>query len=151
MKFGVPWHVKGVGRRARETAREAARRSGMSVGEWLDTVIIDSASDESTAPQRTARNGGVPDDFGDEQIEGARPARRMPEERYPDHDEIVRPRYRNHAEHDDRQRSAAHVNYEAPVDQPSAADRMARVPPAVERRANLWNRRERSPGGTPGP
>ena len=37
MTSGVPWQVEGVGPQARETAREAARRSGMSVGEWLDT------------------------------------------------------------------------------------------------------------------
>ena len=34
MKSDVPWQVEGVRRQARETAREAARRSGMSVGEW---------------------------------------------------------------------------------------------------------------------
>src|SRR4030088_3801032 len=50
MKSGVPWQVKGVRRQARETAREAARRSGMSVGEWLDSVIIDSALDEGVEP-----------------------------------------------------------------------------------------------------
>src|SRR5215831_12693959 len=43
MKSGVPEQVKGVGRQAQETAREAARRSGLSVGEWLDSVILDSA------------------------------------------------------------------------------------------------------------
>jgi localization factor PodJL len=44
MTSGVPWQVEGVGPEARETAREAARRSGMSVGEWLDSVISDQAS-----------------------------------------------------------------------------------------------------------
>jgi localization factor PodJL len=54
MKSGIGWHLKGVRREARETAHEAARRSGMSVGEWLDTVIIDSALDEGVAPARAA-------------------------------------------------------------------------------------------------
>src|SRR6266851_2858790 len=40
----VPWHVKGVDRDAQETAREAARRSGLSVGEWLNSVIHDQAA-----------------------------------------------------------------------------------------------------------
>ena len=43
MKTAAAWNVKGVGIDARETAREAARRAGLSVGEWLNSVIIDSA------------------------------------------------------------------------------------------------------------
>lgn len=45
MKLGVPWNVKGLRPEARETAREAARRSGMSLGEWLNTVIIEQAAE----------------------------------------------------------------------------------------------------------
>lgn len=45
MKFGVPWSVKGIRPEARESAREAARRSGMSLGEWLNTVILEQAND----------------------------------------------------------------------------------------------------------
>jgi localization factor PodJL len=56
MKSGVPWQVKGVRRQARETAREAARRSGMSVGEWLDSVILDRALDEGIEPRSLAPN-----------------------------------------------------------------------------------------------
>jgi localization factor PodJL len=56
MKSGVPWQVKGVRRQARETAREAARRSGMSVGEWLDSVILDSALQEGIEPRNLAPN-----------------------------------------------------------------------------------------------
>jgi localization factor PodJL len=54
MKFGVPWRVKGIRPDARETAREAARRAGMSVGEWLNTVIIDSADEEGIRAGRRA-------------------------------------------------------------------------------------------------
>ncbi len=46
MKLGVPWSVKGIRPEARETAREAARRSGMSLGEWLNAVIIQQAEEE---------------------------------------------------------------------------------------------------------
>jgi localization factor PodJL len=46
MKSGGPWHVKGVRPDARYSAQGAARRAGMSVGEWLNSVILDSASDE---------------------------------------------------------------------------------------------------------
>jgi localization factor PodJL len=50
MTSGVPWQVDGVRQQARETAREAARRSGMSVGEWLDSVINDRAKSEGVGP-----------------------------------------------------------------------------------------------------
>ena len=46
MKFGVPWSVKGIRPEARETAKEAARRSGVSLGEWLNSVIIEQAAQE---------------------------------------------------------------------------------------------------------
>ena len=48
MKFGVPWNVKGVRPEVRDSARQAARRSGMSVGEWLNHVIAERAT---TAPE----------------------------------------------------------------------------------------------------
>src|SRR5689334_6622831 len=54
MKLGVPWRVKGIRPDARETAREAARRAGMSVGEWLNTVILDSADEEGVRLSRQA-------------------------------------------------------------------------------------------------
>ncbi len=46
MKFGVPWSVKGIRPEARETAREAARRSGMSLGDWLNSVILQQAEED---------------------------------------------------------------------------------------------------------
>jgi localization factor PodJL len=39
MKSGGPWNLRGLRPEAREAARTAARRSGMSVGEWLNSVI----------------------------------------------------------------------------------------------------------------
>jgi localization factor PodJL len=39
MKSSGPWNLRGLRPEAREAAREAARRSGMSVGEWLNSVI----------------------------------------------------------------------------------------------------------------
>jgi localization factor PodJL len=41
----VPWQVKGVHPDAQDTAREAARRAGISVGEWLNAVIKDHAAE----------------------------------------------------------------------------------------------------------
>ncbi|HUZ31857.1 MAG TPA: hypothetical protein VMV19_07100 [Xanthobacteraceae bacterium] len=39
MKSGGPWNLRGLRPEARSAAREAARRSGLSVGEWLNSVI----------------------------------------------------------------------------------------------------------------
>jgi localization factor PodJL len=44
MKFGVPWGVKEIRPEARKTAKEAARRSGMSLGDWLNSVILQQAA-----------------------------------------------------------------------------------------------------------
>jgi localization factor PodJL len=54
MKSGLPWELKGLRPRARETAQAAARRAGMSVGEWLDTVILSSADDDQDGPERNS-------------------------------------------------------------------------------------------------
>ncbi len=49
MKSGGPWNLRGLRPEARAAARDAARRSGMSVGEWLNTVIqpADAQDDET--------------------------------------------------------------------------------------------------------
>lgn len=46
MNKAVPWRIKGVGFDARTAAIEAARRSGMSLGEWLNAVIAEQAADD---------------------------------------------------------------------------------------------------------
>src|ERR1700682_937029 len=96
MKSGVPWQINGVRRQARESAREAARRAGMSLGAWLDTVILDSALEEGVEPARLAQPQYAPyddrDAGRDESTRPKPPAR----ERYiaedTDWDEDVRPR-----------------------------------------------------------
>jgi len=50
MKLGVPWSVKGIRPEARESAREAARRSGMSLGDWLNSVILQQAAAGGAQP-----------------------------------------------------------------------------------------------------
>jgi localization factor PodJL len=39
MTSGGPWHIKGVDRETVDNARAAARRAGMSVGQWLNSVV----------------------------------------------------------------------------------------------------------------
>ncbi|MCC2113901.1 MAG: hypothetical protein KDJ16_17835, partial [Hyphomicrobiales bacterium] len=55
MRSGYPWNVRGIDGPVRETAREAARRSGMSLGEWLNDVIVETAEEEGLEPPRRGR------------------------------------------------------------------------------------------------
>ncbi|MHB2166848.1 SEL1-like repeat protein [Alsobacter sp. R-9] len=52
----MPWSVKGVDVQARDAAKEAARRAGMTLGEWLNTVIAEEAAGPA-APARSGRKG----------------------------------------------------------------------------------------------
>ncbi len=65
MKSGGPWNLRGLRPEARQAARDAARRSGMSVGEWLNGVI-DTDEPEYVEPTRYA-------DYDDEDDEAYRP------------------------------------------------------------------------------
>jgi localization factor PodJL len=53
MKPGGPWNLRGLRPEARAAARDAARRSGMSVGQWLNTVIRP-AEERDTESRRSA-------------------------------------------------------------------------------------------------
>ncbi len=49
MKSNAPWSVKGIARDTRETAKEAARKEGMTVGEWLNHMIHQAGHGEFTS------------------------------------------------------------------------------------------------------
>ena len=51
MKPGVPWSVKGVEPEVRAAAKTAARRAGMTLGEWLNSVILDQNEHIIDSPQ----------------------------------------------------------------------------------------------------
>ena len=42
----APWSVKGIEPKAREIAKDLARRSGMTLGEWLNTIILEDSDDD---------------------------------------------------------------------------------------------------------
>ena len=77
MKSGGPWNLRGLRPEAREAARDAARQSGMSVGEWLNSVIQQRDDDDDYGePMRFA-------DYDDEDDDGWRDdARREPRHDY---------------------------------------------------------------------
>src|ERR1700739_2521349 len=67
MRAELPWNVAGIPPEAREAARAAARREGLSVGEWLTRQILRSFSDlgeESVSFERTAGYGGSASSYG---------------------------------------------------------------------------------------
>jgi localization factor PodJL len=49
MATSLPWSVKGVDPRTRDAAKAAARRAGMTLGEWLDSKIREEADAEAPA------------------------------------------------------------------------------------------------------
>jgi len=51
MNRAAAWNVRGVGRETRNAAQEAARRAGMSLGEWLDDVIAEQAAEQGVNPE----------------------------------------------------------------------------------------------------
>jgi localization factor PodJL len=55
MKPGIPWSVKGIEQQARAAAKEAARQSGMTIGEWLNSVIMESADGNDDLERRYRR------------------------------------------------------------------------------------------------
>jgi localization factor PodJL len=41
MTSGAPWSVKGINPRAREIAKDLARKDGMTLGEWINRLILE--------------------------------------------------------------------------------------------------------------
>lgn len=69
-----PWSVKGVDPEAREAAKIAARKSGMTVGAWLSQMIRQSATDQlrGGGAQRQS-NGGPREPAGQPNFQNAPP------------------------------------------------------------------------------
>jgi len=67
MSASVPWSVNAVEPEAWAAARDAARRSGMSVGEWLEAAIRENAED--TRGRRGRRRAAPPPPAADDRLE----------------------------------------------------------------------------------
>jgi localization factor PodJL len=70
MRFGLPWRVEGIRHEARETAETAARRAGMPLDEWLNTVILQQAGGQESRsqPHSAAHSDDRADDFSRVQL-----------------------------------------------------------------------------------
>jgi localization factor PodJL len=92
MKSGGPWNLRGLRPQAREAARAAARRSGVSVGEWLNNVIEPDDDEDDDAPSLF---GGF-DDGGDDDA----PRYSQHDDREPRRDHAERPRAKRDSDFD---------------------------------------------------
>lgn len=64
MSAAAPWSVKGIDPKAREIAKDLARREGMTLGEWLNTRIMVEGGEEDYVPlSNDRRSARRPDDF----------------------------------------------------------------------------------------
>ncbi len=52
MSGAAPWSVKGIEPHTREAAKDLARRSGMTLGEWLSEMIAENRDGDSTVERR---------------------------------------------------------------------------------------------------
>jgi localization factor PodJL len=83
MKSGGPWNLRGLRPEAREAVRTAARRSGVSVGEWLNDVIEPDDEDDDDEPTLFS---GYDDEDDDERPRRSRSRRDEREPRRRDDD-----------------------------------------------------------------
>jgi localization factor PodJL len=81
MTAGAPWSVKGIDPKAREIAKDLARRSGMTLGEWLNQMIMEDPAED--APEAAASAGSsyhrfeAPEHPGDDVLRTAEALERL--------------------------------------------------------------------------
>jgi localization factor PodJL len=142
MKSGGPWNLRGLRPEAREAVRTAARRSGVSVGEWLNDVIEpddeeddeptlfsdydDQDDDERPLRSRSRRDGREPQRRDDD---------REPRQRSNDREAQQRGDERGTRRRgDDRELRQRDVERESPEPRERHRDRDEERPQEVERR-----------------
>ena len=76
MRPGVPWSVKGIDDQARKAAKSAARDAGLTLGQWLNSIILETAESGSghtgvaakKASQRKSTRGASADQPNETEI-----------------------------------------------------------------------------------
>lgn len=85
MSAAAPWSVKGIDPKAREVAKDLARRSGMTLGEWLNSMIMEGDDEDGIVPlqrrahaadiyERRSRSRRLDDAYG---LDGGDPVQRL--------------------------------------------------------------------------
>ena len=77
MSASAPWSVKGIDAKAREVAKDLARRSGMTLGEWLNHMILEGEDVGAAISRERDRAEGRPEARAESRID-ARGDRRRP-------------------------------------------------------------------------
>ncbi|MBO9543022.1 peptidoglycan-binding protein [Caulobacter sp.] len=72
MTAASPWSVKGIDPKAREVAKDLARRSGMTLGEWLNRMIIEG---DGLGSEQNAGSENTPNRAYLEIVKGDAPSR----------------------------------------------------------------------------
>ena len=132
MKSGGPWNLRGLRPETREVARDAARRSGVSVGEWLNSVIRED-DDDHGEPMRSA-------DYDDDDDAWRDDKRREPryddprESRYADR---AARRRRGRPEQDEPPRRGARHGHDRDHDELTSRRRQREREAEIEREAAL--------------
>ena len=97
MSANAPWSVKGIDAKAREVAKALARQSGMTLGEWLNQMILEGQDVGDVIMREKARleSGSEPRSSADKVMPGSgqrpaeihtsRPTRPQPRRDYDDH------------------------------------------------------------------
>ena len=75
MTAAAPWSVKGIDPKAREVAKDLARRSGMTLGEWLNRMIIEGEGGVDAATLEAFGDAGRPNNRYVETSRNEAPAR----------------------------------------------------------------------------
>ena len=57
MRPGVPWSVKGIDDQARQAAKSAAKDAGLTLGQWLNSIILETAESSSGHPAAATAAG----------------------------------------------------------------------------------------------
>ncbi|MEQ8557699.1 MAG: peptidoglycan-binding protein [Henriciella sp.] len=67
-----PWSVKGIDQRAREAAREAAREEGLTIGEYINRMLLEETAEEEAPSVRDFRAPRYPRPVEDNDPHGQR-------------------------------------------------------------------------------
>ncbi|MDI9849191.1 hypothetical protein QM467_14115 [Rhodoblastus sp. 17X3] len=132
MSKAVPWSIKGVDFDVREAAKEAARRDGVTLGEWMNRAIADRAAEigvsaqEFDADERLEAVAAQLARLSREAEGDAPPRRRAEPARRQDRERVERERM-------ERERAAVARNEETDWDDDLLRDRAARRRASTER------------------